>query len=344
MQEKNTEELKNELEMVSTLCVDCGNLQSHFFKEFECECGCKEYVKVNLDVLDQKERKIFLITGPTGAGKNWLTKKLEDVNFENVPSLTTRSPREGEIPGIDYYFISTSFFEKLENENRLCEKIVFGNDSYGVGKEILLNKLWKDTKNLIFIVEPNGLEQMVKWFNKNIEMLKLLNIEISSIFLDIPRIERFTNLLNDAKLLVDGDELLLLGLSKITNPEKFDLPPAATDEQIGFSNNQIALANSVIRKVEKILDRLVRNGDNMDKEYYQTIEELTPIFRLLNKNGVQCYKHILRTKEEMNNFVLDNKLMFSGVQNILLDIQKVEDKELLSKIKAMVEEQLEKGK
>ena len=341
MEEQN--KLSAVQDFVSTLCINCYNLQSHVFTEFKCGCGCEEYIKVNMNVLDRKERKIFLITGPTGAGKNWLTKKLESINFENVPSLTTRAKREGEVVGVDYYFIDENQFEKLEAENKLCEKIVFGVDKYGVGKEILLNKLWKDTKNLIFIVEPNGLEQMIKWFNENAAMLKLLDIEISSIFLDIQRMERFLNLLGDAGLLDYNCNKLTFGISRVTNPDSFDISANASDTEFAENMNRIKDANGYLKALNKILDRFVRNGDNMDKEYYETIEKIKPVFNELNLKGIPCFRHIIDSKIKMNNFVFENKLIYNGVHNLLTDIQKVEDKELLTKLKSLIDEQIEKG-
>jgi len=58
--------------------------------------------------------KVFVITGPSGVGKGTLIKEL----LERVPDLelsvsaTTRQPREGEVDGRDYHFLTVEEFRR----------------------------------------------------------------------------------------------------------------------------------------------------------------------------------------------------------------------------------------
>ena len=51
--------------------------------------------------------RLFVISGPSGAGKGTICKKLlKAVDISLSTSMTSRSPRPGEVDGKDYYFVS----------------------------------------------------------------------------------------------------------------------------------------------------------------------------------------------------------------------------------------------
>ncbi len=73
--------------------------------------------------------KLIVISGPSGAGKTTLVKRL----FEECPGLvssvsaTTRTPRPGEVDGVDYYFLSAEEFQRRRRAGEFLECFeVFG--------------------------------------------------------------------------------------------------------------------------------------------------------------------------------------------------------------------------
>ena len=63
--------------------------------------------------MSRKKGKLIVISGPSGTGKGTvcaqlLTDKMNDFSV----SMTTRSPREGEVDGKDYYFVTREEFER----------------------------------------------------------------------------------------------------------------------------------------------------------------------------------------------------------------------------------------
>jgi len=73
---------------------------------------------------------LFILSGPSAVGKGTVCKKLltEDQNMRYSVSVTTRSPREGEIDGVSYYFISKEdFLLKREQGEFLEWAEVYGN-------------------------------------------------------------------------------------------------------------------------------------------------------------------------------------------------------------------------
>ncbi len=77
-----------------------------------------------------REGIIYIISGPSGGGKTTLTKRvmadLDNLRFS--VSCTTREPREGEVDGRDYRFVSVSKFNEMVKENKFAEYAnVYGN-------------------------------------------------------------------------------------------------------------------------------------------------------------------------------------------------------------------------
>jgi guanylate kinase len=77
--------------------------------------------------------KVFVITGPSGVGKGTLISKL----LERVPDLelsvsaTTREPREGEVDGRDYHFLSPDGFDRRIENEELLEFATYSGHRYG---------------------------------------------------------------------------------------------------------------------------------------------------------------------------------------------------------------------
>lgn len=78
--------------------------------------------------------KVLALVGKSGSGKDSLIKKITETNNENIHriiSTTTRPPREGEIDGKDYYFVSHDAFLDMMDKQRIAEVSVFNNWCYG---------------------------------------------------------------------------------------------------------------------------------------------------------------------------------------------------------------------
>jgi len=86
--------------------------------------------------------KLFIISGPSGAGKGTICQRLvEDTKVELSISMTTRSPRNGEADGVNYYFATPEQFQKKIAEGGFLEYAeVYGN-YYGTPKQKVIDKL-----------------------------------------------------------------------------------------------------------------------------------------------------------------------------------------------------------
>ena len=89
--------------------------------------------------------KIYVISGPSGVGKGTIVKALisshDDIKVS--VSATTRSPREGEINGESYYFLTKEEFADTVAKDGFIEHAEYCGNSYGTPKKPVFDMLEK---------------------------------------------------------------------------------------------------------------------------------------------------------------------------------------------------------
>lgn len=100
--------------------------------------------------------KLFILSGPSGAGKGTICKGvLAGTDIHLSISMTTRKPREGEIHGVHYYFVSEEeFLARIEDDGFLEHAQVYGN-RYGTPKDPVVEKL-KQGIDVILEIDIQG--------------------------------------------------------------------------------------------------------------------------------------------------------------------------------------------
>jgi len=108
---------------------------------------------------------LIIFSGPSGSGKdtvlNELLQKYDDVKLSI--SATTRKPRENEVDGVHYYFISKEDFEKKIDDNEMLEYAVYGDNYYGTPKAPV-DKWLTEGKTVILKIEVQGAEKIRKMY------------------------------------------------------------------------------------------------------------------------------------------------------------------------------------
>lgn len=107
--------------------------------------------------MSDKKGLLIVVSGPSGTGKGtickMLTERRDDV-FLSV-SATTRAPREGEVDGVHYHFMSEKeFSDNIENGGML-EHAVFCQNYYGTPKKAV-DEMLAQGKNVILEIEVQG--------------------------------------------------------------------------------------------------------------------------------------------------------------------------------------------
>lgn len=123
---------------------------------------------------------LVLLSGVSGAGKDTIKKQLIDKmkNVESLPSYTDRNPRDNDIPGFTYNFVSTEEFERMIRDRELYEYSVHHEHYYGTSKKLLNEKI-SNGKIIVKDIEVNGVENLLKLLKND--------VKIVTIFLRVPK-------------------------------------------------------------------------------------------------------------------------------------------------------------
>ena len=108
---------------------------------------------------------LVVVSGFSGAGKGTLMKELLSRydNYSLSISATTRSPREGEQHGREYFFVSREHFQQMISDNQLIEYAQYVNHYYGTPKDYVQQQLEKG-KDVILEIEIQGALKVKKRF------------------------------------------------------------------------------------------------------------------------------------------------------------------------------------
>ncbi len=158
------------------------------------------------------EGKMFIFTAPSGAGKTTVVKHLL-AKYDNLGfsvSATTRSKRDHETEGKDYYFISVSDFKsKVANGDFIEWEEVYHDQYYGTLKSEV-DRIWELGKHLVFDIDVRGA--------KNIK--SLYPQECMSVFVRPPSIDTLINRL--IKRNTETQESLQKRISKIRKEMEYE--------------------------------------------------------------------------------------------------------------------------
>ena len=101
---------------------------------------------------------LIIVSGPSGVGKGTVRDyymKDESLNLTYSISMTTRQPRQGEVDGVDYIFVTREEFEQKIKEGEFLEWAEFVGNYYGTSLT-QVNKLREEGKNVILEIEVQG--------------------------------------------------------------------------------------------------------------------------------------------------------------------------------------------
>ena len=124
---------------------------------------------------------MFVLSSPSGAGKSALSRRLLEVEpaLAMSVSVTTRTPRPGEVDGVHYHFIDRARFEAMAANGELLEWAPVFDHHYGTpngpveaalagGRDVLFDIDWQGTQQLresvgddlvtVFVLPPSAAE------------------------------------------------------------------------------------------------------------------------------------------------------------------------------------------
>ena len=107
--------------------------------------------------IQRKNSKLFVISGPSGVGKDTILNQMKKIYPSNhyVVTVTTRKKRVNEIDGKDYFFVTNKKFQDMIDSNEFLEWATVYNNNYGVPKNQVFLAL-SQNKNVIIKADIQG--------------------------------------------------------------------------------------------------------------------------------------------------------------------------------------------
>jgi guanylate kinase len=104
---------------------------------------------------------LVVISGPSGVGKDAVIKAMQkrDLPFHFVVTMTSRAPRNGEVDGVDYIFVSKEKFEALVNADEFLEHAVVYDEYKGIPKA-QIRKALASHRDVILRVDVQGAQTL----------------------------------------------------------------------------------------------------------------------------------------------------------------------------------------
>ena len=104
---------------------------------------------------------MFILSSPSGAGKTTISRKLlaADEQIKLSVSATTRPPREGEVDGLHYQFVSDDDFDRMVDEDDFYEWAHVFDNRYGTPKGAIREAL-KEGEDFLFDIDWQGTQQL----------------------------------------------------------------------------------------------------------------------------------------------------------------------------------------
>ena len=163
---------------------------------------------------------LFIISGPAGSGKTTICDGLmEKESLQRIVTSTTRSPRQGEVDGLDYHFLSTEDFKIKIEEDAFYEYATVHSNYYGTQKADILTPILAG-ENLLLNIDVQG----AKTITEKASADEALNGHLVSIFIMPPSLEELNARLQNRG--TDSEEeierRLTVARSEMTEEKHYD--------------------------------------------------------------------------------------------------------------------------
>ncbi len=173
---------------------------------------------------------MIVLVGESASGKSSIEKYLVDnYGYNKIISYTTREPREGEIDGVDYHFISVEQFYRLKGQGFFAETAMYREWNYGVAKEDC-------TDDKVAVLTPHGLRQVSK----------IDGINVISFYINVPRRDRLI------KILQRGDNIEEAYRRSLSDVGQFD----GIEDEVDFVINNNWYEKSAVDMAKEVYEKL----------------------------------------------------------------------------------------
>ena len=190
---------------------------------------------------------LVILSGVSGAGKDTIKKELINRidNVKSMASYTSREPREGEIPGQTYNYVSKAEFEEMIKNGEFYEYDIHHNNYYGTSRKLLNEKI-KSGKIIVKDIDVNGTEHLIELLGKD--------TKIVTIFLRVPKEELKRRIEQREENVSPQDVILRLN--------RFDY------EESKISLYDYVIKNNNLEKTVQIIMTIIKNEYNSENDEF----------------------------------------------------------------------------
>lgn len=123
---------------------------------------------------------LLILSGPAGCGKSTVAARLVQAcpNLERGVTATTRPPRETEVAGVDYYFLSENAFAEKVAQGAFFEHAVVHGRRYGTLREPIMERI-QSGGDVLLVIDVQGAEAFRSVARKD----QLLSDSLATIFI-----------------------------------------------------------------------------------------------------------------------------------------------------------------
>lgn len=120
-------------------------------------------------MIEYKKGTIFVVSASSGTGKTTLCNRLIKIlhDLKMSVSHTTRQPRDGEINGVDYYFVDRESFEKMIKNDEFVEYAEVYGHLYGTSKNVISGLLNKGY-DILLDIDTQGAKNIKKLYPQSV--------------------------------------------------------------------------------------------------------------------------------------------------------------------------------
>ena len=168
--------------------------------------------------MSNEKGQLIVISAPSGAGKTSIIKnvikKLNDENMKSTFSVshTTRLPRDGDIDGNDYFFVSNEIFDELYEAGNFIETAEVHDYKYGTSKDFIDQNINQGI-NVFLEIDVQGFQK-----------LRSKNVEFRSMFILPPSIDELRERIQKRGLDSEGviEKRMKNALKELGEAEEYD--------------------------------------------------------------------------------------------------------------------------
>lgn len=206
---------------------------------------------------------MFIIEGPSGTGKGTIAKEVlkRDPNIKFSVSVTTRKQREGEVDGVDYYFVSNEQYDEFLAQDAFYEHVdsQYG-DRYGTLRSEV-DSFINVGQDVLFDMDWLGARQMKSKAAEDVVTIYLLPPSIKELR---QRLERRGT---DSKELIDKRMALIL--DKMSHWDEFDYVIVNVDIEETVAKVQKIISGERMKRVRQVglkrfVHELVKEAEDHD--------------------------------------------------------------------------------